>query len=260
MEAYTQAKLNLLRHVSPLATIILNQLSTTSNQLPATSHQSTILFSKDETLTQGAWRSGDQLFYNGEVICDEHEVRLLGEHNIENLLAAAAISGAVGATSEAMGIVARSFTGVPHRLEVVSNKDGVTWINDSIATSPERAIAGLRSFTQEEQMLILLAGGKDKNLPWQAFADETLARVNYLIAFGHAGPMIVNEVQERAKLIRHMPPNCAVVQRLDEAVHLASKVAYQDSIVLLSPGGTSFDAYRDFEARGQHFRELVLSC
>jgi UDP-N-acetylmuramoylalanine--D-glutamate ligase len=204
------------------------------------------------------------------VICRLEEVQLRGEHNLSNLLAAAAISGAVGADVGAMGRVVQQFTGVPHRLEVVCETDGVQWINDSIATSPERAVAALRSFATGAQTLILLAGGKDKNLPWDIFADEVMEQVKFLIGFGQAGAMIVNTVQERAQYTRKPAPNCAVVQRLDEAVELAARVAQSNghtpkkncgpqphTVVLLSPGGTSYDAYKDFEARGEHFRQLV---
>ena len=260
MEAYTQAKLNLLRHLPDHAKIVLNNDSSDFCLPALASALSTIRYQLSTARyphSLVASREGCQLIYKGDPICTQNEVKLLGEHNIENLLAAAAISGAAGATPAAMGYVARTFSGVPHRLEVVSHKNGITWINDSIATSPERAVAGLRCFDQEGQTLILLAGGKDKNLPWHTFADETLARVDHLIGFGHAGPMIVNAVQEQAKLVIKRPPNCAVVSRLDEAVDLASKVVRSEAVVLLSPGGTSYDAYHDFEERGQHFRELV---
>ena len=122
------------------------------------------------------------------------------------MLAAAAISGAAGATVEGMGQVARTFIGVPHRLEVVSDAGGVTWINDSIATSPERTVAALRSFTPGGRRLVLLVGGKDKNLPWETFADEALQRVNFLIGFGNAGSMVINLVQERARYNKQPAP------------------------------------------------------
>lgn len=223
-----------------------------------------IPFSRRQRLPNGAWFADDTLFYDDQPICQRAELRLRGDHNISNLLAAAAISGAAGATVAAMSTVARSFAGVPHRLEVVIEQAGVTWINDSIATSPERAVAALRCFTPDQQTLVLLAGGKDKNLPWEQFADEVIARVNFLIGFGHAGAMIVEKVQDRAHYNKSKAPNCAVVQRLDEAIALAARVVdgtgqptVRPSVVLLSPGGTSYDAYRDFEARGEHFRTLV---
>lgn len=214
-------------------------------------------FSRTRTLATGAWLDGSRLVLNGEAFCRRKDVRLRGDHNISNLLAAAAVSDALGASKAAIGSVAHTFEGVPHRLEVVVTTDGVTWINDSIATSPERAMAALRSFQVNGQTLILLAGGKDKNLPWTEFADEVIDRVRMLIGFGDAGPMIVRTVQDRADETRRQPPNCAVVKRLDEAVDLAKRVADGPTVILLSPGGTSFDAYKDFAARGEHFRMLV---
>ncbi len=218
-------------------------------------------FSRVHTCAGGAWLAGDaeaaELFYRGRPVCARSEVKLRGEHNVSNLLAAMAISGAAGAGVEAMAAVACTFTGVPHRLEIVGEGGGVTWINDSIATSPERAVAGLRSFGRSGGSLILLAGGKDKNLPWEEFAAEVVERVDFLIGFGQAGPMIVEKVQDYARFAHRRPPSSAVTQRLDEAVELAARAAEQGSIVLLSPGGTSYDAYKDFEARGEHFRRLV---
>jgi UDP-N-acetylmuramoylalanine--D-glutamate ligase len=281
MAAYANAKLNLLRHLAVGSQVILSADDPVTCELggwecarpaPAewqlgdllagghaqiTAFSAPVPFSRQQKLKHGAWLEDDQLFYQGAPFCARQEVRLRGDHNLSNLLAAAAISGAVGATIEAMGSVARTFTGVPHRLEEVLSASGVTWINDSIATAPERAVAGLRTFQPNEQTLILLAGGKDKNLPWHEFAEEVLKRVNYLIGFGNAGAMIVETVQERAALRRLPAPNCAVVQRLDEAVHLAAQIAEPNTVVLLSPGGTSYDAYKNFEERGEHYRRLV---
>ena len=209
----------------------------------------------------GAWASETtaDLFFEGSPFCRRPDVRLRGEHNISNLLAAAAISGAAGASQQAMGRVARSFAGVPHRLEEMRPMDNVVWINDSIATAPERAVAGLQVFPPGAQTLILLAGGKDKNLPWDTFADEVLDRVQCLIGFGEAGSMIADKVRERASFRRISAPCCAVVKRLDEAVVLAKQTATPGTVVLFSPGGTSYDAYKNFEQRGDHFRNLVAS-
>jgi UDP-N-acetylmuramoylalanine--D-glutamate ligase len=218
-------------------------------------------FSRLHTCGGGAWlgspAEGSQLIYRGQAVCGRDEVKLRGEHNVSNMLAAMAISGAAGATVEAMAAVARTFTGVPHRLEIVAEARGVTWINDSIATSPERALAGLRSFGRGGSSLILLAGGKDKNLPWEEFVHEVVERVDLLIGFGQAGPMIVEKVQEYARFAQRRAPSSAITQRLDEAVELGARAAEPGAIVLLSPGGTSYDAYRDFEERGEHFRRLV---
>lgn len=199
----------------------------------------------------------DALMFNRTIFTWRDQVRLRGDHNLSNMLGAAAIAGSAGATIESMTRVAESFEGVRHRLEIVAEMHGITWINDSIATSPERAVAGLRSFDPEKQTIFLLAGGKDKKLPWETFAEETLARVTFLIGFGDAGSMIVEKVRALGEERYARLPGMAVVHRLDEAVELAARSANDNTIVLLSPGGTSYDAYRDFEARGEHFRELV---
>jgi UDP-N-acetylmuramoylalanine--D-glutamate ligase len=285
MAAYAMAKLNLLRFMRSGSTAVLNADDAVTGRLLgdeadaecatrlatwklggptaemrrqlAKAGVAAVPFSRERRLEHGAWLEDDTLMYAGQTICRRDELRLRGDHNLSNVLAAAAISGAAGASVAAMGATARTFTGVTHRLEVVGEAGGVVWINDSIATSPERAIAGLRCFGRDGGTLILLAGGKDKNLPWDSFADEVLDRVDLLIGFGQAGPMIVEKVQEQARFLQQRPPNSAVTQRLDEAVVLAARAAGPGTVVLLSPGGTSYDAYRDFEERGEHFRRLV---
>ena len=288
MHAYTDAKLNLLRHLKPSSQVVvsgddpvtqrlgvesamwdglptewaLDELLADERSRLAATLKPPIFFGRQcrlaqQNLGEGAWMEGDSLIYANQPFCDREDVRLRGEHNISNLLAAAAISGAVGASLAAIGEVASTFTGVPHRLEEVSRAGGVSWINDSIATAPERAIAGLRVFAPGEQTLILLAGGKDKNLPWEGFAEETLRRVNFLIGFGQLGPIIVQKVREWAAFRRVASPESAIVTRLDEAVQLAGQIVRPGTVVLLSPGGTSYDAYRNFEERGEHFRGLV---
>jgi UDP-N-acetylmuramoylalanine--D-glutamate ligase len=139
---------------------------------------------------------------------------------------------------------------------------GVHWYDDSIATAPERSLAALRSF---EEPIVLLAGGRDKKLPWGEFAEETVRRVRQLIAFGEAGPMIARVV---AQALEQRPEtgdrkqNAGLegitrVGTLEEAVEVAAQVARPGDVVLLSPGGTSFDAFRDFAGRGDRFKELV---
>jgi UDP-N-acetylmuramoylalanine--D-glutamate ligase len=290
MTEYAAAKFNLLRQLPVGATVVLNAddavtgqvarcgLSGVAPQLPdfwqvadamteaqtAINHRpsSIVCFSVQQPLLGGAWLDGEALMYKGQPFAQRREVKVRGDHNVSNLLAAATISGAAGADPVAMRAVATTFAGVSHRLETVAAEKGIVWINDSIATSPERTVAALTSFVPGAQTLILLAGGKDKNLPWERFAEEVIERVGYLIGFGQAGPMIVNKVQDRARYLRRPAPNTAVVQRLDEAVALAARAAQSSSscrntVILLSPGGTSYDAYKDFEARGAHFRQLV---
>jgi UDP-N-acetylmuramoylalanine--D-glutamate ligase len=217
-------------------------------------------FSGRAEVDEGAFKTNGTLTLrlNGvdREICQASEVRLRGRHNLLNVLAACALAGVAGAPVEAMRQVILTFTGVEHRLELVRELNGVQWYDDSIATAPERTLAALRSF---EEPIVLLAGGRDKKLPWEEFAREVTARVRCLITFGEAGPMIARLVSEA---LGNDAGNAALesiaqVETLDEAVALAARVARPGDVVLLSPGGTSFDAFRDFAARGDRFKELV---
>jgi len=191
------------------------------------------------------WRKGTEEL----PILPVAEIRLRGWHNVLNVLAACALAGAAGATVAAMAEAVREFRGVEHRLEIVRTHRGVQWVNDSIATTPERALAALRAF---DQPIVLLAGGRDKKLPWDELAQEIGRRVRWLFCFGEAGPMIAEVV--RARKVATQVRVCA---DLAEAVAAAAAAAHPGDVVLLAPGGTSFDAYRDFAARGEHFRQLV---
>lgn len=181
------------------------------------------------------------------------EVSLRGGHNLLNVLAACAIAACVGITPQAMREAIRDFRGLAHRLEFVRRVRDVDWYNDSIATAPERAIAAMRAF---KEPLVLLAGGRDKELPWEAFAEMACRRVRHLILFGEAADKI-------AAAIRNVPgwdaslslERCA---SLDEAVLAAARAAKPGDVVLLAPGGTSFDQFTDFEDRGDRFRQLVM--
>ena len=153
--------------------------------------------------------------------------------------------------------VATTFAGVPHRLELVRELRGVRWYNDSIATAPERVVAALDSFAAPvEPNLILLAGGRDKHLPWEEMARLTVERVRHLILFGEAAELIAGVVAA-APSPRRRDIEVHRASTLERAVQVAARVARRSDIVLLSPGGTSFDAYRDFEERGEHFGRLV---
>ena len=224
-------------------------------------------FGLEEPAGEGCWLLRDQLTLQLDgrerPVLPANEVKLRGRHNLLNMAAACAISAAAGVQPPAMAAVARSFGGVEHRLELVCERNGVRWYNDSIATAPERAAAALRSF---DEPIVLLAGGRDKKLPWTDFARLARQRVRVLILFGEAAGLIADAVaavesataQTPAGLSadRHSLP-IARCPNLAEAVAAAAQVAQPGDVVLLSPGGTSYDAYKDFAARGEHFRALV---
>ncbi len=190
-----------------------------------------------------------------QTVCRVGDIWLRGDHNVSNVLAACAIADAVGASIEAMREVITTFTGVEHRLEPVGEVRGVHYYNDSIATSPERLVAALKSF---DEPIVLLAGGRDKHLPWDEAAHLILERTRHVILFGEAVELIARALETAG---RQLPatgrPQLHRCVTLEDAVAVAAQVAHPGDVVLLSPGCTSFDAFRDFAERGERFRELV---
>lgn len=281
MAHYAAAKANILRHQSAADTAVLGvddavtgrwwrtgriEIAADTGQpaLDETLAAHKVGFSLREPVPEGAYLDGQRLVWRGQgqeaEICSVSELRLLGRHNVANVLAACAVAGVAGAMPDAMRQVATRFGGVAHRLEWVREWNGVRWYNDSIATSPERVVAALESF---DTPLILLAGGRDKHLPWERFADLALKRVRHLVLFGEAADLIGEAVAVAQSRAGRTGPASIEVHRcraLDAAVQVAARVAQPGDVVLLSPGGTSFDAYRDFEERGEHYRRLVAEA
>jgi UDP-N-acetylmuramoylalanine--D-glutamate ligase len=262
MEAYTEAKVNILRYQGPGDVVVLgcdNPItSSLESRVSSLKSRSVLGFSRRTEVEQGAFlRNGEVVLRSGQEewrICAVADIKLLGQHNVENVLAACAIAGAAGADPQSMAHVATTFTGVEHRLEFVRTLRGVRYYNDSIATSPERTVAALRSF---EEPIVLLAGGRDKHLPWEEMAQLTLRKVRQLVLFGEAAPIIGRAIRN---VQWTMPNPQLAVHRcgtLEEAVEVAARNAQPGDVVLLAPGGTSFDAFRDFAERGERFRELV---
>jgi UDP-N-acetylmuramoylalanine--D-glutamate ligase len=145
----------------------------------------------------------------------------------------------------------QEFRGMAHRLEFVRERNGVQWYNDSIATAPERTMAAIRSF---KEPIVLLLGGRDKNLPWEELASLVRQRVEHVILFGEAAKKIASALD---KASGPLPYTTQYSQGLEEAVQAAARVAKPGSIVLFSPGGTSFDQFRDYEERGKAFKKWV---
>lgn len=181
------------------------------------------------------------------------EIRLRGEHNVENVLSAVAVAGLLGVSEEAAARAIRVFTGVPHRLEPVATIDGVQYVNDSIATAPERTLAGMHAFTEP---LVLLLGGRDKNLPTRVLGEEAVRRCRAVITFGEASDLYAAAIRDAEGSER---VTIRQVADVPAAVEAARQIAQAGDVVLFSPAGTSFDAFRNFEARGRAFREAVLA-
>lgn len=215
----------------------------------------------------GAYISGEWLcLIDGNKIhqiVKKNEIRIKGWHNVENVLAACTISYVAELPYTAMREAILAFTGVPHRLEWVCTYGGADWYNDSIATAPERVTAAIHSFESPadgSRPIVLLAGGRDKKLPWDDLADLIHQRVDHLILFGEAAGLIETSIGDTLPGSR--PFSMDHCTTLEEAVKLAARLIEPGDIVLLSPGGTSFDEFRDFEERGEAFKRWVfnLSC
>jgi len=180
------------------------------------------------------------------------KILLRGDHNVSNVLAAFTIGHAAGFTLDAMLEAAEDFHGVAHRLEFVRELHGARWYNDSIATAPERAIAAIRAF---DEPIVLMLGGRDKNLPWEDLASLIHERVDHVVLFGEAAEKIEKTVTSSKSGKRTKTVACC--SGLHEAVIKAAEVAEAGDVILFSPGGTSFDEFVDFEKRGEFFRQWV---
>jgi UDP-N-acetylmuramoylalanine--D-glutamate ligase len=257
MQEYVDAKCNILWHQDGFTRTVLSRDNQRTYDLKRFVRGSLSFFSRQQPVTTGAYLRWDGNLVrckNGveEVLLHKDEIRIPGIHNVENYLAAiAAVGDAV--SKETILQIAKNFGGVEHRIEYVRTLDGVTYYNDSIATSPTRVIAGLRSFHQK---LIVIAGGYDKNIPYEPLGKDVNERVKILILLGKTAPKIEKAVTEDPSY----DPNAIQivhVQTLEEAVATARKLAKEGDIVTLSPASASFDLYRNFEERGQHFKRLV---
>jgi UDP-N-acetylmuramoylalanine--D-glutamate ligase len=193
-------------------------------------------------------QSGD----TGAALMPLAAIRLRGEHNLLNVLAACAIAYAASLPAAAMQAGIQGFEGVAHRLQFARTWRGADWYNDSIATAPERSMAAIRSFSEP---LVLLAGGRDKKLPWAEFAVMVHQRIDHLVVFGEAAGLILEAIGSVQAGQR--PFTITACQTLQEAVKAAANLVQPGDVVLLSPGGTSFDQFRDFEERGECFEKWV---
>ena len=183
----------------------------------------------------------------------QNAIHLRGDHNRLNVLAAVTIGHAAGLNLDAMLEAIEDFHGVPHRLELVRELHGVKWYNDSIATAPERTMVDIRSF---DEPIVLMLGGKDKDLPWDDLAALVRKRVDHVVVFGQAAEKILGALGTSGSG-KQRPYSIQRSDGLQEAVRLAAEVAKSGDVVLLAPGGTSFDQFNDFAERGEWFKKWV---
>ena len=257
MDEYAAAKSNIFLHQGKSGRSVFNLDNNYTREYAKASPTDEILFfSRFQKPENGVYLDNGVIYEathgSAEALMPADEIVLPGIHNVENFMAAfAAVRGLANRT--AMIETARTFAGVPHRMEFIREVSGVKYYNDSIATSPTRTIAGLRSFSEK---VILIAGGKGKGLSYRVLADEIITHVKTLIVTGAEADNIRSAVESSPKYTQGAPQifNC---DDCTDAVLTAAKSAQSGDIVILSPACTSFDRYKTFEERGNVFRKVV---
>lgn len=259
MQEYVDAKRNIFIHQGAFSRTVLNFDNEITKAMVEDVRGEQLFFSRRSSLLNGAY-----LDENGNLVMRYHDkltkvmhrddIKICGDHNVENYLTAiTALWGYV--SPENMRWVAENFGGVEHRIEFVRELGGVRWYNDSIATNPTRTIAGLNSFNQK---IILIAGGYDKKIPFEPLAPAVNEKVKCIILMGATAEKLEKAITEYKTFD---PEKLTILhaESMEEAVALAQKAAEKGDIISLSPACASFDKYRNFELRGQHFKTIVNS-
>ncbi len=258
MEAYTTAKANILKYQSQDDVAILGRDDHGAWSLRDKVQGKLLTFSMhdlDEGLNGTYLHEGLLNLRDGNAYLPlmlREKILLRGEHNVANVLAAFAIGHAAGFPLDAMLEAIEDFHGVAHRLEFVRELHGARWYNDSMASAPERTLAAIRAF---DEPIVLMLGGRDKDLPWEELMQLVSERVDHVVLFGEAAEKIQKTVDSLG--LGEMRCTLSRVNGLHDAVIKAAEVAEAGDVVLLSPGGTSFDEFKDFADRGERFRTWV---
>ena len=256
MQEYIDAKRNILLYQDRNCKAVLGYENDVSRNMEDDVKGKCVFFTRLTDISRlpdcGYIDSEGYLCVGGERIVHEDDVALRGKHNLENLLAAfCAVNGDV--PYEVMTKVAKEFKGVEHRIEPVRTLNGVQWFNDSIASSPTRTIAGLKSFPQK---ICIIAGGYDKKIPYEPLAQPVIDNVKLLVVMGQTGPAIEKVVREHPDFEKS-GIKILHADSMEQAVQLMYENTQPGDIVSLSPASASFDLYPNFEVRGKHFKQLV---
>ncbi len=249
MDEYVNAKKNIFLRQSAEDMLILNHDNAITDGFAVEARGTVKLFSRRAPVENGVYFQDGVILRGGTEVLRGSDILIPGLHNVENYMAAIlATEGFV--TDEDVRAVAKHFGGVEHRIELVRVKDGVSYYNDSIASSPSRTIAGLRSF---EQKVILIAGGYDKHIPYDVLGPEIAAHVKLLVCTGATGSKIAQAARAS--------DGCPEILEIDDfydAVRTASTRAERGDVVLLSPASAAFDKFKNFMVRGAAFKKTVM--
>ena len=255
MEEYITAKENIFTHQSPQGKAVFNFDNEITRNFSESAPGRAVLFSRRQSLSRGVclregaiWVMDDQ---GGRPVLPLADILLPGDHNVENYMAAIAAVDKLVPDEIIRGFAAK-FAGVEHRIELVRTLNGVRYYNDSIASSPSRTIAGLRSF---QEKVILIAGGYDKHIPFDVLGPEVVEHVKFLILTGDTADRIADAVRSCPDY-QGTPP-ISKYEDFSAAVLAAHSMAQPGDVVILSPACASFDHFKNFAQRGEAFKKII---
>ncbi|SMB96432.1 UDP-N-acetylmuramoylalanine--D-glutamate ligase [Desulfonispora thiosulfatigenes DSM 11270] len=254
MEEYIRCKANIFKAQDENDFLILNYDDLLVRKLAKDAKSKVIFFSRNIKLEKGIYLEKEDIYANLDswpiYICKKSDIRIKGNHNLENAMAAIAAALSVGIEIPVIVKTLKDFPGVNHRLEPVIEIQGVTYINDSKGTNPDASIKALEAFNQP---IILIAGGRNKGSDFSEFANKIKCKVKEIVLVGEAKEEIKNAV------INVHFNNYHLVDTFKEAVYQAFKLASKGDVVLLSPACASWDMFNSYEERGDYFKELVIA-
>ncbi len=249
MDEYVEAKKKIFAFQGEEDVLILNADNTITDSFAGNGQ--TLRFSR-QGKRETSYVENGTIFCRGKAVLNTQDILLPGVHNIENYMAA--ILAVQGLVDDATIVdVAKNFGGVEHRIELVRIKDGVRFYNDSIASSPSRTIAGLRSFPEK---VLLIAGGYDKHIPYDVLGPEVCKHVKTLFVNGATA----RQIREAVEAAPEYTPGCPeIVDCADftDAVYKAASAAKDTDVVLMSPASAAFDQFKNFVERGNYYKKLV---
>lgn len=253
MDEYITAKKNLITHQNAFSRVVLNADNALTQALCRETRGDIWMFSRQGAVRRGCFCRDGIIYCGDSPILNTKDIRIPGTHNIENYMAAiCAVYGDV--SRESIVKTAKIFGGAEHRAEFVRCVDDVKYYNDSIASSPTRTISGTLSLYPEK--IILIAGGYDKHIPYDALGPVICQKVKTLILMGDTAAQI-EAATKNAACYEESCPEILHVENMEQAVAAARAGAVPGDIVSLSPASASFGLYKDFEERGRHFKQLI---
>lgn len=256
MAEYIDCKMNIFRGMAG-GRLVINDINDITRAFVNPCGETWRFSSKGKPQGKAIYLEGGEIFFtdgkNTERIMSLGDIKLRGMHNAENYMAAvAALFGE--ASMESVLAVSRSFGGVKHRIELICESDGVKYYNSSIDTSPTRSIAALSSF---DEKLTVICGGYDKHIPIEPLIPVLAARAKAVFATGQTGRELCEKLSAYAAHAKEKPEHIGYSENFDDAVNAALCYAAAGDTVILSPAAASFDAFANFEERGEHFCSLV---